>query len=217
MDGRWHGDLRAVALPHHGDHFFDVERVPPRGRGDALASPVVQLLHIAEQVLDQVCTFVGGQGLEQQGRRVELPSAPIRPVVEQLGARDAEQKDRCVPREVGDVLDEIDEHGFRPLQIVDDADLRPVDGTRLPDLPEGDPRLLGSRGDDALGLDADRGQDLDERPVCNALPVGKAATAQHVGGVAGTVEEVCDEPRFPDPRGPSRVNRRQLPSATASS
>ena len=51
--------------------------------------------------------------------------------VEELRAGDAEEEDRRVAREVGDVLDEVDEHGLRPLQVVDDDDLRALGGPLL--------------------------------------------------------------------------------------
>ena len=118
--------------------------------------------------------------------------------IEQLGARDAEQEDRRVAREVGDVLDEVDEHRLGPLQVVDDDDLRTLGRARLEQAAEGELRLRRRRADHRLGLDADRDQDLDERPVRDALPVGEAAPAQDVGRVADALEEVGDEARLAD-------------------
>ena len=48
------------------------------------------------------------------------------------------------------------------------------------------------------GLDADRDQDLDERPVGDPLAVREAAPAQDVGRVADALEEVGDEARLAD-------------------
>ena len=140
----------------------------------------------------------GAERLEQQRRRVELAAAPAGPRVEQLGARDAEQEDRRVAREIGDVLDEIDEHRLGPLQVVDHDDLRALGRPRLEQPAEGELRL-GRRGaDDRIRLDPDRDQDLDERPVRDPLAVAKAATAKDVGRVADAIEEVGDEARLPD-------------------
>ncbi len=47
--------------------------------------------------------------LQQERRRVQLPASPTGPCVEELRARDAEEEDRRVAREIGDVLDEIRE------------------------------------------------------------------------------------------------------------
>ena len=123
-------DRHPRTLAEHRHHLLDVERVPSRRRRDAIARVLVQL-DFAEQVRDEVVACVRAQRLEQERRRVQLPASPVRPNVEQLGARDAEEEDRRVPREVGDVLDEIDEHGLGPLEIVDHHDLRSLGGASL--------------------------------------------------------------------------------------
>ena len=125
-------------------------------------------------------------------------------IVEQLGPCDAEQEDRRVARHVRDVLDEIDEHRLGPLQVVDHDDLRPFGRARLEQPPKGELRLRRRRADDRVGLDADRDQDLDERPVGDALAVREAPPAEDVGGVAHALEEVRDEARLPDPGGPEQ-------------
>ena len=62
---------------------------------------------------------VGGERLEQHGRRVQLAAAPARPPVEQLGPRHAEQQDRRVARQVGDVLDQVEERRLPPVEVVE--------------------------------------------------------------------------------------------------
>ena len=52
---------------------------------------------------------------------------------------------------------------------------------RLEEPPKGELRLRRRRADDRLGLDADRDQDLDERPVRDPLAVREAPSAQDVG------------------------------------
>ncbi len=193
MNGRRHDDVAvAVALSHHRNHLLDVERVPFGRSCDALSRALAQR-RLAEQVLDQVLALVCAQRLEQERGRVQLAAAPVGSRVEKLGARDAEEKDRGVSREVGDVLDKVDEHRLGPLQVVDDHDLRPIRSPRLEQPAKGDARLFRSRRDDALGLDADRCQHLDERPVGDAFAVREAAAAEDVSRVADPFEEVCDE------------------------
>ena len=154
------------------------------------------------QLLDQRLAFVGAERLEQERRRVQLAAAPARPYVEQLGARDAEQEDRRVAREVGDVLDEVDEHRLGPLQVVDTTTCgrsaaRASSSRRNAScVSGGDVPMID------VGLDADRDQDLDERPVRDPLAVREAAAAQDVGRVADALEEVRDEARLPDAGGP---------------
>ena len=141
--------------------------------------------------------------------------------VEQLRARDAEQEDRRVAREVGDVLDEVDEDGLGPLQVVDDDDLRPLHSPGFEQPPERELRLGRRRADDGVRLDADRDQDLDERPVGDPLAVREAAAAEDVGRVADALEEVRDEARLADPgraeqrEEPARAGRRRRPRSRA--
>ena len=110
---------------------------------------------------------------------------------------------------VGDVLDEVDEDGLGPLQVVDDDDLGPLRRPGLEQPPEGELRLGRRRPDDGVGLDADRDQDLDERPVGDPLAVGEAAAAEDVRRVAYPLEEVRDEARLADP---GRAEEREEPA-----
>ena len=117
-------------------------------------------------------------GSSRTERRVQLAAAPARPLVEQLRARDAEEEDRRVAREVGDVLDEVDEDGLGPLQVVDDDDLRSLGGARLEQPAERELRLGRRAADDRVGLDADRDQDLDERPVRDPLAIARGSARE---------------------------------------
>ena len=200
VDRRWDEKLRlALALSDHRDHLLHVEGVPLGCGRDAPAQVLVEG-RVTEQEVDQCFALGGFERLEQERRRVELAPAPVRLHVQELGPRDAEEKDRCVAREVRNVLDQIDEHGLRPLEVVDHDDLRSLRGAGFEQATKGDPRLLGRGGDDAVGLDADSPENLDERPVGDPLAVGQAAAAQDVRGVEA-LEEVCDETRLPDPGG----------------
>ena len=99
------------------------------------------------------------------------------------------------------MLHEVDEDGLGPLQVVDDDHLRPLHGPGFEQPPERELRLGRRRADHGVGLDADRDQDLDERPVGDPLAVREAAAAQDVRRVADALEEVGDEARLADPRG----------------
>ena len=170
----------AGALAEHRHHLLDVQRVASRCSRDAIARGLVHL-DLTEQVGDQVVALVRAERLEQERRRVQLPASPARSEVEQLRARHAEEEDGRVPREVGDVLDEIDEDGLGPLEIVDHDDLRSLGGAALEQPAKGDARLLGHGGNDALGIDPERNEHLDERPVGDSLAVREAAAAKDVG------------------------------------
>ena len=122
-----------------------------------------------------------GERLEQDRRRVQLAAAPTGPQLEQLRPGDAEQEDRCVARPVGDVLDQVEEDRLGPLDVVEDDDLRPLRRPRLDQLAKRELRLCGRAADHLAGVDADRDQDLDERPVGDVLAVVEAAAAENVG------------------------------------
>ena len=99
------------------------------------------------------------------------------------------------------MLDEVDEDGLGPLQIVDDHDLRALRRTRLEHPPKASCVSGRRTSDHRIRLDADRDQDLDQRPVGDPLAVGEAATTQDVGHAADAIEEVADKARLADPRG----------------
>ena len=164
---------------------------------------------VRDEALDELRALVRAERLEQERRRVQLAAAPAGPHVEELGARDAEEEDRRVAREVGDVLDEVDEDRLRPLEVVDDDDLRPLGRPCLEQPAERELRLGRRRADHGVRLDADRDQDLDERPVRDPLAVREAAAAQDVGRVADALEEVRDEARLADP---GRAEQREEPA-----
>ena len=165
---------------------------------------VVGELRSARESRDQQLAVLAGERLEQDRRRVELAAAPAGSKLEQLGAGDAEEEDRRVAGPVGDVLDQVEEDGLGPLDVVEDEDLRPRRRPRLDQLAKGELRVRGRAADHLAGLDADREQDLDERPVGDVLAVVEAAAAQHVGGLAGDGEELLGQPRLADPGRPEQ-------------
>ena len=105
-----------------------------------------------------------GQRLEQERRRVRLAAAPAGAEVEELGSRHREQEQRDAVDPLGEVVDEVEQRRFRPLQVVEDDDDRTVERELLEeasDRPEqlldrrrlgGDPERLGQLGEDRLGI-----------------------------------------------------------------
>ena len=86
--------------------------------------------------------LVRRERLEQRGRCIQLAAAPGGSHVEQLGPCHAQQQDRSVPAEIGDVLDEVEERRLAPVQVVEDDDDRPLGGASLEQLAEGPGDLL---------------------------------------------------------------------------
>ena len=80
----------------------------------------------AEQGRDERVGVTGRERLEQHRRRVQLATAPVRPPVEQLGPRHAEQENRRVAAQVGHVIDEIEERLLAPVDVVQHDDERGI-------------------------------------------------------------------------------------------
>ena len=86
-------------------------------------------LGTAKQVGHELGGLAVAQALEESGRGVELAAAPAWPLVEELGACEADEEDRRVTGPVRQVLDEVEEGRLGPLQVVEEDDERP--GLRL--------------------------------------------------------------------------------------
>src|SRR4029078_12383966 len=142
----------------------------------------------------QTVAVAGAKRVEQGRRAVELPAAPAGLRVEQLGACDAEKEDRRSPREVGDVLDELEERRLGPVDVVEHDDLGPLGGALLEETTERKLRLGGRAAEHRVRLDPDREQQLDERPVGDALAVVEAAAVEDVRLRTGVAAEVGHRP-----------------------
>ena len=246
MDRRRNRDFREIAgrLPvavvareqsvvdQHREHLLDEERVSLRGAHDPVADGLVEL-RAAEEVGDELHGFTVAQPFEEHRGGVELPAAPARPLVEELGTREADEQDRRFASPVGQMLDEVEERGLGPLQVVEEDDERAGPAFRLEETADRPGRFVRRSG---ILSEVDRGGDplrdqrclvagqnasdpgerflsvataegLGERPVRDALAVGKAAAAHHRRLASDTRQELRDQPRLADARGPE--NREQ--------
>jgi hypothetical protein len=79
------------------------------------------------------------------------------------------------------------------MDVVEYDDLRPVGGTLLEEATKRELRLGGRAAQHRVRLDADREQQLDERPVRDALAVVEAAAVEDVRLLASVLEEVGNE------------------------
>ena len=137
------------------------------------------------------------------------PLQPGRPV-EQLGPGETEDQDRGVPAPVGDVLDELEERGLAPVEIVQEDDQRPLGRPRLEQPADAERDFVGRRLTVAeQGLDGgivrrlgaeELLDDLDRGPVGDPLAVGQAASADDRCVDVG--EELLREARLADARRP---------------
>ena len=202
LDRRRHDDLGSTRLADEGDHLLQVERIPLRCYRDLLAELA---LHGTEHV-QQPFGLCGIERLEENRRRVPLAAAPVRTALEQFGSRHAEQEDRRIATQVGDVLDEVEEALLSPVDVVEHADEGPRLCLPLEQLAKSPGDLVRRGGrvrlteqspewrDEFLvhGQLAELLDDLDHGPVGDPLPVGQAAPKHDLS--LDPAEERCSQP-----------------------
>ena len=143
-------------VDQHLQHLFDEQRIPFRGGCDPPSRGCLEACG-PEKVRDQRRALVVGEGLQLNGGGGELAAAPRRTGVQQLLPGQADQQDGRAPRPVGQVIDQVQEGGLRPVEVVEHQDqgaLGRHDLERSPNGPEG---FLGGRGG---GRDAHQAGDL---------------------------------------------------------
>ena len=167
LDRRRHRDLAASRLRHERDHLLHVQRVA-LGR---IEDPAAQVVVEVGQAPDQLLGLLRGERLEQHAGRVDLAAGPAGAAVEQLRAGHAEQQDRSVAGEIGDVLDQVEKGLLAPVHVVEDTDDGRLGGDGLELLAERPGDLVAGR--DQL-LVADQGADRPGGDRVVSRPVGAA-------------------------------------------
>jgi hypothetical protein len=144
LDGRRHAHTGEVARRHpapvlasqetlvdeHRDHLLDEEGVAAA----RLANPrphVALESDLADEVPDQGLGFVLRERLEEDRGRVALASSPRLVQLQQLRPRHAEEQDGGVSRPLRHVLDQLEQVGLGPVQVVEDDDQRTLVGEAL--------------------------------------------------------------------------------------
>ena len=122
----------AVAVEHegavvdeHADELLDEERVAVGGALDVRCDRRVQLRG-AEQVREQGVDVVAVERLERQ-----VVAGPARTELEQLRPCQREHEHRRAVAPADEVLDQVEQRRFRPVQILEQEDERPRPGHDL--------------------------------------------------------------------------------------
>ena len=218
LDRRGHCDGSIRGIANERDHFLDEERVAFRGVQDPDSEQFVGEGSV-EQAEDELRGVSRGERLEQDRRGVQLASAPVRPPVEQLRSRHAEEQDRRVAAQVCNVVDEIEKEILAPVDVVEHDDEWRIPGDRLQQPPDGQRDLLDRSSHAPVaehGLDCARREriqleslepafrlgsqqllhHLDHGPVRDPFAVREASTAHH-GHSVELLQELVDEARLP--------------------
>ena len=151
--------LEQPVVDQHREQLLHEERIALGGVGDT-PGLLARKAAATEQVRHELPALVRGERLQQDRGGVALAAAPAGALLEQLRPRHAEQHDRRVAREVGHVLDKVQERGLGPLKVVEHHHERALPRQRL-EQPTSRPEDLlaraepGSAEPDRLGQDSD--------------------------------------------------------------
>ncbi len=127
VSGTRSAPIARPALEEHADRLLDEERIPlgplerlPGQRHGSFAGRPGELV---EQLLDELRALVLREGLEFDRGRAHATAAPAGTRVEELGSRQAQDEHRRA-HPVREVLDEIEERRFRPVDVLEEKDER---------------------------------------------------------------------------------------------
>ena len=193
-------------LGEHRDHLLDEQRIPT-GRAQDPVAEVAADRTSGQELVDQPLGLRLREGLEPKRHR------PPRRGIEQLGTGEAEQQNRRVAREQGDLLDELEEAFLGPLDVFEDDDERAFSGSGAEQLAEGPADLVRRRArrltpEEAAEGAGRGGVELDPRELLDHLDhwaisdpfAVRQASAPHGGHIAKGREELRGEPRLADAR-----------------
>ena len=110
------------AFQRSRQQLLEEERVPGRP-GENRRTVVVVERCVGVEAVEQHAGLIRGEGVEEDRRGVQPAPGPLRPGIEELGSREAEQQDRR-PGELGHMLDEVEEGRCPPVQVLEHEDDR---------------------------------------------------------------------------------------------
>ena len=120
-------------VDHHRERLFHEQGIA-LGRLRDPRLPVLLRGLDAHEVRDELTGLLLGERLEVDGGDVELATRPGAPLVQQLRTGQTDEQDRRFARPVGDMLDEIQERGLGPVDVLEHKEqraLRPRASTNL--------------------------------------------------------------------------------------
>jgi hypothetical protein len=180
-------DRRFTAFERGRQQLLDEERIPGR-TGEDRRTPLVADLGVGGEALEQHVGLVGAECVEEDRRRAQTAACPLRPGVEELRPREAEQEDRS-SRELGNVLHEVEERRRRPVQILEGEDDRPLSRKRFEQAASRPGRLLDrARRRRLARRGSDPRRDEPAIPLAGEDPDGPGCDAATRKGGEGVAE-----------------------------
>ena len=141
------GDLDPVVDPpqvpvvdQHPDELLDKQGVA-LGRGqDPVGDGLGEIA--AEQLTHERPAVRLGERLQEQRGRVQLPTCPSGPLVQELGTGHAQQQHRHIREPVRQIVNQIKQGRLRPVDVIEGDDERQAGGHRLAEAPQREPGVL---------------------------------------------------------------------------
>jgi hypothetical protein len=156
--------VQDAVVDEHPDRLLDVQRVALGHLGDPRPG-LDGHLRAAHEAADEAVGLRLGQRCQGYRRRVGLGRHPVGAGVEQLRARLANDQHRRALDPVGEVVDQVEEGGLAPVDVVEGHDQRSAGGEALEEAAD---RPVGLLQPDVGGPQAEQRSE----PVADELVVG---------------------------------------------
>ncbi len=159
-DGPEHVPL-AGECPAVEQHPHGLDRVQRHALG-VLQDPCPEVLgQPGHETREQALHRLRRERLEVEGREAALAGAPARALLRELRPREREDEERVAPRPVEQVLEEVEQTGVSPLDVLEDQDGRRLLGEPLEEDPPGGEEVLLVAGRAVLEAEEVREARLD--------------------------------------------------------
>ena len=177
--------LEVAAVDEHAQDLDGVQR-DPLGAVEDLGRHVRR--QAGCQAPEQLGHGVGRQRIEMKADVRPQTGTPFGSQLEESGSGQRHDEDRPAGGRADEVLDEVEQAGVRPVEVVEDEDRRARIGDPLEERPPGGKRLFALAGGDRP--DADQSLEVGRNPASLGLlrhvlgDAGQETTSGHGGAVA---------------------------------
>ncbi len=129
-----------AVVDQHPQHLLDIQRIA-LGRVDDGAPYVIGKIRLPQQVLEEALALIRAERLEREDG--SLPP-PVGTDIAKLGARRAQEHEGAAPTELRHVLDQVQECGLCPVDVLEDGHHGLLGSQAFEEPPDGPEGLLDS-------------------------------------------------------------------------